>query len=81
MAGGSKKARVAKPLAMPTKKRSRLTFFGEAIGELRKARWPTREEALRLSTIVFVICVVVGAVLGMIDYGFTKLLGYLLVGG
>jgi len=62
-------------------KRSKFAFFKEAIEELRKAHWPTRQEALRLSLLVLIICVIVGAILGVLDYGFTKLFTDLFLGG
>jgi preprotein translocase subunit SecE len=70
MTSRAQKIRGAKPAPA---KRSKLSFFGEVVGELRKARWPTRQEALRLSMIVLIVCAVVGAILGGLDYGFTRL--------
>jgi preprotein translocase subunit SecE len=60
-------------------KKSRFSFFTEVIAELRKAHWPTRQEALRLSLLVLLVCAVVGAILGGLDYVFTQL--FLLLGG
>jgi len=60
-------------------KKSRFSFFPEVIAELRKAHWPTRQEALRLSILVLIVCAVVGAILGALDLGFTRL--FLLLGG
>jgi len=60
-------------------KKSRFSFFPEVIAELRKAHWPTRQEALRLSILVLIVCAIVGGILGALDLGFTKL--FLLVGG
>jgi len=60
-------------------KKSRFSFFAEVVAELRKAHWPTRQEALRLSILVLVVCVVVGAILGGLDWVFTQL--FLLLGG
>jgi preprotein translocase SecE subunit len=74
----AKKAKAIKPV--PAKK-SRFSFFSEVIGELRKAHWPTRQEALRLSFLVLMVCVVVGAILGGLDYGFFRLFKLLLPGG
>jgi len=60
-------------------KKSRFSFFAEVIAELRKAHWPTRQEALRLSLLVLVVCAIVGALLGGLDWVFTKL--FLLLAG
>jgi len=60
-------------------KKSRFSFFPEVVAELRKAHWPTRQETLRLSIIVLILCAIVGAILGALDLGFTRL--FLLLGG
>jgi len=49
-------------------------YFREVIAELRKAVWPTRDETKRLTTLVIIISVVVGVILGAFDYGFTQLI-------
>jgi preprotein translocase subunit SecE len=54
-------------------KKSRFHFFVEVVAELRKAHWPTRQEALRLSILVLAVCVVVGLILGGLDLAFTEL--------
>jgi preprotein translocase subunit SecE len=54
-------------------------WWRETIGELRKVVWPTRKEALRLTWIVICVIIVMGAILGSLDFGFTKLIG-LIVG-
>jgi preprotein translocase subunit SecE len=59
----------------------RFKFFTETIAELRKAVWPTRQEAIRLTIIVIVVCLVVGLILGALDYGFTHLMRELFLGG
>jgi preprotein translocase subunit SecE len=60
-------------------KKSRFHFFAEVVAELRKAHWPTRQEALRLSILVFIVIIVVGLILGVLDLAFTRL--FLLLGG
>jgi preprotein translocase subunit SecE len=71
-------AKKATTKSAPAKK-SRLSFFAEVVAELRKAHWPTRQEALRLSMLVLAVCVVLGAILGALDLVFTEL--FLLLGG
>lgn len=68
------KAKPTKPAAVLTKKPSRWRFFADAYLELRKAHWPSRREAMRLSLLVAAVCVVVGLLLGMLDLGFSWLL-------
>jgi preprotein translocase subunit SecE len=62
------------------KSKSRFSFFTEAAAELRKAHWPTRQEVLRLSIMVIIVCIIIGVLLGALDYGFTKLLTILVIG-
>jgi preprotein translocase subunit SecE len=61
------------------KKENRLQkWWRETIGELRKVNWPTRKEALRLTWIVIVVIVIMGSVLGLLDFGFTKLISLII---
>jgi preprotein translocase subunit SecE len=48
-------------------------FIGDIIAELRKVTWPTREEAIRLTVMVVIVCAVVGVILAVLDYGFERL--------
>lgn len=76
-----KKQKASRAVVVTTKKPSRFRFFVEAFAELKKAHWPTRKETVRLSIMVFVVCLVVGGLLGVLDFGFMKMMGLLLVGG
>ncbi|MFP3899043.1 MAG: preprotein translocase subunit SecE [Dehalococcoidia bacterium] len=78
MTSRAKRATNAK--SAPAKK-SRFSFFAEVVAELRKAHWPSRQEALRLSVLVFIVCATVGGILGALDYGFFRLFSDLLLGG
>jgi preprotein translocase SecE subunit len=62
-------------------KKSRFSFLIEVVAELRKAHWPTRQEAFRLSILVIIVCAIFGAILGGLDYGFYRLFAKLLIGG
>lgn len=55
-------------------RRRRFGFIRDAISELRKVVWPSRREATRLTAIVIIVCVAVGLVLSIIDYGFSELM-------
>ena len=52
---------------------SRLRFIGETIAELRKVVWLTRRETTYLTGLVLLVAITAGLILGVIDYGFTKL--------
>jgi preprotein translocase subunit SecE len=43
-------------------------FYRETVGELRKVSWPTRSEAINLTTIVLVVLVGMALFLGLIDF-------------
>lgn len=60
----------------PPAKRKRLSFrfIRDIVVELKKVVWPTRKETRRLTTIVLIVCLAAGLILGAIDYGFTRLL-------
>lgn len=62
-------------------KKRRFAFVTDVIAELRKVAWPTRQETIRLTLIVIGVCVVMGALLGAIDYGFSELVAKVFLSG
>ena len=52
---------------------SRFSFVTNIINELRKVTWPTRQEAIRLTIMVLIVCAVVGVFLALADFGFARL--------
>ncbi|HET7087018.1 MAG TPA: preprotein translocase subunit SecE [Anaerolineae bacterium] len=62
--------------AAEVKQENRLVrYFKETRAELRKVHWPTRREALNLTTIVLAATVAMAILLGVLDYFFTWLAG------
>ena len=59
----------------------RFRFIGETIAELKKVVWLSRQELAYLTTLVLIISISVGLVLGAIDYGFSKLVNIVFLGG
>lgn len=55
-----------------------LTYVRDSVAELRQVRWPTRQQAVRLSIIVILFTFACTAVFGVIDIGLTNLLQQLL---
>ena len=49
-------------------------FVMEIIAELRKVVWPSRAETRSLSTVVIVIAIAVGILLGSVDWVFNRLM-------
>lgn len=66
--------KVEKAVATTTKKKpNRLgRFWRSTIGELRKVSWPTPQEAWRLTKIVLMVVLVMAAVLGLLDFVFSR---------
>ena len=44
------------------------SLYRETLGELRKVSWPTWPEARRLTGLVLLVMVIMGAILGAIDF-------------
>ncbi len=55
-----------------------LTYVRDSVAELRQVRWPTRQQAVRLSIVVIVFTFVCTVILGVIDIGLSNLLKELL---
>ncbi|MBI4282655.1 MAG: preprotein translocase subunit SecE [Chloroflexi bacterium] len=51
----------------------RFQFVRDVIAELKKVTWPTRREASYLTLMVLVVALVVGLILGTVDFGFSKI--------
>jgi preprotein translocase subunit SecE len=61
-------------VSVTVKKENRFTrFYTETRSELRKVVWPSRKEWVNLTIIVIVVSLSVGAMLGLIDYFFERL--------
>jgi len=54
------------PQANPAK------FFSEVKAELLKVTWPTKDELVRLTAVVVILSLIVGAFVGGLDFVFTK---------
>ncbi|MCD6356505.1 MAG: preprotein translocase subunit SecE [Anaerolineaceae bacterium] len=53
-------------------------WWRETVGELRKVTWPTPHEAFRLTKIVIIVMIAISAILGILDFSFTRLISWLL---
>ncbi len=54
------------------------TYIREALAELHQVRWPTRQQAVRLSAIVVGFVLVNAAVFGLVDFGLGRLVNAML---
>lgn len=43
-------------------------FVTSTIDELKKVTWPSRKDTIRLTAIVIIICLIIGAYIGIIDF-------------
>ena len=53
-------------------------YINETIGELRKVTWPTRREATNLTIIVIIVTLSMSALLGILDFIYTKIFALIL---
>jgi len=66
------------PQARVQRERTSPRQFGrEVVSEMRKVAWPTRAETLRLSVIVFIAILILGAFIFAIDLGFGQVTDFL----
>jgi len=70
---------------MPEKKKksgkkvnSLTRWWRETVGELRKVTWPTPKEAVGLTKVVIFVMILMSAILGLFDLGFTRLISWFL---
>ena len=71
---------VARQVGTVKRSGSRFRFIGETISELRKVVWLSRREALYLTGLVLIVAGIVGVILAVLDYGFTRLIDGLFLG-
>lgn len=55
-----------------------INYFKSSLEELTKVTWPTKNQAVRLTIIVLIFCIVIAFFLGAIDYLFNLGYGYLI---
>ncbi|MBU0569956.1 preprotein translocase subunit SecE [Patescibacteria group bacterium] len=57
-----------------------ISYLTEVGQELSKVTWPKKEEVIKLTLIVFIISATLGLYVGVLDFAFTKLLGFWISG-
>ena len=53
-------------------------FFKEIKTELKKVVWPTRNQLINYTITVLFTCLVVGAIIWIVDFGLAKIIGFIL---
>ena len=67
--------RTDSPAARPAKGRggAPTRFVREAVSEMRKVLWPSRNELVTYSVVVIIFVVIMVAIVAGLDFGFAKL--------
>ena len=58
----------------------RFKFIRETVSELKKVVWLTRRELVYLTALVLIVAGVMGVLLGVIDFSFTRIVDSLFLG-
>lgn len=58
--------------------KSMMAYIHDSLEELRHVRWPTRQQAVRFSSIVLIFTAAAAGIFGLVDFGLTELLQFLL---
>ena len=53
-------------------------YLSEAMQELTKVSWPTKNQAVRLTIIVMVFCLITGVLLGALDFVLSEIFTYII---
>ena len=61
--------------------KTKVNFFSDTISELKKVTWLSRREVIYLSGLVLLVTVIVGVFLALVDFGFTRLIEGVFIGG
>lgn len=61
--------------------RKRFKFLEDILSELKKVMWPSRQELVRLTLMVLAVCVATAIILGLVDFGFGRLVRDVIGGG
>jgi len=70
---------VAKSRAASKKKSNPvIRYLRETRAELKKVTWPTRPEATKLTIIVLIVVAFMSALLGTLDYIFSRVMGFII---
>lgn len=69
---------IEKEREKPKKPNKLSQWWRETMGELRKVSWPTLPDTRRLTIIVLAVMFVMSAILGLLDWIFSKLITLLI---
>jgi preprotein translocase subunit SecE len=55
-----------------------ISFFKEIFQELKKVVWPTREQLVKNTVTVLTVCMIIGILIWLFDWGLSSLIALLL---
>jgi len=55
-----------------------ISYINESLTELHQVRWPTRNQAIRLSIIVIIFCTISALFFGAFDFLLSEIINFLL---
>ena len=64
-----------------TSSKARTNIVSDIIAEMKKVTWLSRRELIYLTGLVLLVTVVMALLLGVLDFGFTKLVNEVFIGG
>jgi len=66
---------------MATAKKNRFkSFFKDIIQELKKVIWPTKQQLIKNTVTVIVVCLIMGSLIWLFDWGVSALIKTLVIG-
>jgi preprotein translocase subunit SecE len=71
---------MTQPLVPQKKQFFLVRYFSEIFNELKKVVWISRREIVYLTGMVIIVVIIVSAVLGALDYGFSEFIGRVFIG-
>jgi preprotein translocase SecE subunit len=71
---------MTQPIVPQKKQFFLIRYFSEIYNELKKVVWLSRREIAYLTGMVIIVVVIVSAVLGSLDYGFSEFIGKVFLG-
>ena len=61
--------------------KARVNIVSDIIAEMKKVTWLSRRELIYLTGLVLLVTIVMALLLGVLDFGFTKLVNEVFIGG
>jgi preprotein translocase subunit SecE len=71
---------MTQPAATKPKGFRLFNYISEIVNELKKVVWLTRREIAYLTVLVLIVTIIAGIILGVLDFGFSELVGKVFLG-